>query len=344
MCTERGGVRCDAHGHIQGLLDRIPGASARPRAPDTPLSALGACGLDLAVVCAVGDPASFGVESANTLASVLGQLRQIEEACGAAGMRIVKSAADLAGCGNAAATRITGDCAVVLGVEGADFLCGDFPGGGSGGLSPEGAAALDILYEAGVRVFGPMHYSPNALGSIGMDLAGRTPGSPGSRGLTPAGADFVRRANALGILVDVAHAHDETVLDIARISTSPLICSHSLPRGDSGSPRLISDDAARVVAGTGGLVGLWPARFAGHFLTDLPGFADCARRAEAMLGAGALALGTDFNGNPGYIEGYAGPAGNAVLERALEEAGMGEAAIAGMMGANLLRLLAEVLR
>ncbi len=135
------------------------------------------------------------------------------------------------------------DPALVLAVEGCDFLEGDLD-------------RLDAMARKGVRSIQLTHYVPNETGDIQT-----APAVHG--GLTRFGADAVRRMNRLGIMVDVAHCSEATARGVADASATPFLCTHSnlaepgLP--DGGHKRFISLDYARAVAAGGGVVGAWIA-------------------------------------------------------------------------------------
>ena len=85
-------------------------------------------------------------------------------------------------------------------------------------------------------------------------------------GLTAFGASVVKECNRLGIVVDLAHASHETVPAALKVSTQPMIVSHTSLDTRPGSnprmakmmaPRLISKDHARVVTEAGGVIGVW---------------------------------------------------------------------------------------
>ena len=63
---------------------------------------------------------------------------------------------------------------------------------------------------------------------------------------------------ALGMIIDLAHADEETILPVTEATIKPVICSHTGPRNVQDFPRYISDRAICAIAGTGGLIGLWP--------------------------------------------------------------------------------------
>jgi membrane dipeptidase len=128
-------------------------------------------------------------------------------------------------------------------VEGCDFLEGDLD-------------RLDAMAAAGVRSIQLGHYCVNEMGDIQT-------APPVHGGLTALGAAAVKRMNALGVMVDVAHCTEAVVKGVVAATGRPILCSHAnlaepaLPNG--GHPRFISAEYARMVAATGGVIGAWMA-------------------------------------------------------------------------------------
>jgi len=115
-------------------------------------------------------------------------------------------------------------------------------------------AKLRRYFDLGVRYLGITHMGHNTLGdSANQNFAKGEPETVHG-GLTDAGRAVVAEANRLGIMVDVSHAHSNTTLDIASVSTAPVIASHSAIRALNDIPRNMNDDQLRAVKGTGGVV------------------------------------------------------------------------------------------
>lgn len=168
-----------------------------------------------------------------------------------------------------------GDPSIVLAVEGCDFLEGDL-------------SRLDAMAARGVRSIQLTHYVANETGDIQTS-------PPRHAGLTPFGADAVRRMDALGIMVDVAHCDEATVRGVVSASRRPFLCTHANlqepGKPDGGHKRFISPDYARMVAGSGGVVGAWIA-----VLWDA-GMAGMIRhlfRLIDVIGVDHVGIGTDM--------------------------------------------------
>ncbi|HYJ39344.1 MAG TPA: serine hydrolase [Steroidobacteraceae bacterium] len=114
---------------------------------------------------------------------------------------------------------------------------------------------LDALYARGARYIGLTHTGHNDIctSSGALKEFGDTPASE-NVGLSVFGESVVRRANALGMIVDVSHASDACVRDVLRWSAAPIIASHSSARALTNHARNLSDDLMRSIAAKGGTV------------------------------------------------------------------------------------------
>lgn len=232
-------------------------------------------------------------------------------------LRVVRIGADLAALLEARAQG-RGVVGGVLSLEGAHAL----------GADP---ANVDVVADAGYRMISPAHFFDTAFGGSAHGVA--------KGGLTAAGREMVRRMEARGLLVDVAHASAPTIDDVLALATRPVVASHTGVRGTCDNVRNLSDDQVRGIAATGGLVGIgfWDTATGG---TDAVSIARAIRYAVDLVGVGHVALGSDFDGAvPVPFDG----SGMALLTEELLDAGMGDDAIRAVMGGNVLRLLAATL-
>jgi microsomal dipeptidase-like Zn-dependent dipeptidase len=123
-------------------------------------------------------------------------------------------------------------------------------------------------------------------------------------GLTAFGADIIRECNKMGILVDLAHASNETIDAALKITTRPVLISHTGLDTQLGQnqnfarmmrPRLISKEQAKIVANAGGVIGVWT------HLADTPlEYAQNVRALVDIIGVDHVGIGTDTKLTPAY--------------------------------------------
>jgi len=118
-----------------------------------------------------------------------------------------------------------------------------------GGHAIEGS--LDLLrafHDLGVRYVTLTHWASH-------DWADAATDEPEWQGLRPGfGEDVIREMNRLGILVDLSHVSDSTMVDAMRISRAPVIFSHSSARALDNHVRNVPDDILRRLGTNGGVV------------------------------------------------------------------------------------------
>ena len=75
-------------------------------------------------------------------------------------------------------------------------------------------------------------------------------------GINEHGRTIVHEMNRLGMLINVAHASDEAIIQAAEASYQPIAYTHGGFRGIVNNIRCISDEGARAIAKKGGVVGI----------------------------------------------------------------------------------------
>jgi membrane dipeptidase len=112
---------------------------------------------------------------------------------------------------------------------------------------------LDQFYDYGARYFGLLHIGHNDLGDSSVPEKRLNDPPEEHGGLSPLGKQVVRRLNQLGIMVDVSHSSTKSALDMAKVSTAPIIASHSGVKGVFDHPRNLSDAELEAIKKTGGV-------------------------------------------------------------------------------------------
>jgi membrane dipeptidase len=208
-----------------------------------------------------------------------------------------------------------------LAVEGGDLLEGEIE-------------KLDEVYNNGVRSIQLVHYAPNDLGDLQTAVSMHN-------GLSSFGKNVVRKMNQLGMLIDVAHASFQTAKDVADITDSPIMLSHSILEMEPDRPvakRAISKDHAKVVAQTGGLIGAWPSGFNKNFNE----YVDNIMRLIDAAGIDHVGIGTDMDGNfKPVLTSYNQ---YADLANALKTKGLSQHEVGKIMGGNAYSLLKKILK
>jgi membrane dipeptidase len=212
---------------------------------------------------------------------------------------------------------------------------GDTPGvilAIEGGCHLEGRPErLAEFYDRGLRSMQLVHYRINEFCDIQTS-------PPRHGGLTDIGVELVREMNRLGILVDVTHASFDSTKDITKASSVPVVMSHVRLQDETPHPRFISIDHARLVAETGGVVGVQGAAFLGHGMT---GHMDNIKRMVDAIGIDHVAIGTDMGTAtwpPSAAPIYPDFKPFAEICGRLHESGFADNEIAGITSGNFLRV------
>ena len=107
--------------------------------------------------------------------------------------------------------------------------------------------ALRMFYALGVRYMTLTHWETTDWADAATDSARHG-------GLTPFGDQVVTEMNRLGMLVDLSHVSDATMLDALRVSRAPVFYSHSSARAIAGHVRNVPDSILKRVGEHGGVV------------------------------------------------------------------------------------------
>src|SRR5690606_35651006 len=245
--------------------------------------------------------------------------------------------------------------------------------GAEGGHSIDGSlAVLRMLHALGVRYMTLTHNDnvPWADSATDAEVLG---------GLSGFGEDVVREMNRIGMLVDLSHTSAGTMRHALRVTSAPVIFSHSSARAVGDAPRNLPDDVLGTLATNGGVcmvtfvpqfvspdVARWRdegARaaaeegirnadigafepFVARWRADHPQprstLADVVAHVEhvrEVAGVDHVGLGGDYDGTPTLPEGLDDVTGYPRLLAALADNGWSDADLAKLTSGNVLRVL-----
>ncbi|MGG2462615.1 dipeptidase [Streptomyces sp. RGM 3693] len=149
--------------------------------------------------------------------------------------------------------------------------------GAEGGHSINNSlATLRAFHTLGVRYMTLTHNDNN-------DWADSATDTPRHHGLSAFGEEVVREMNRCGMLVDLSHVSPDTMRDALRVSTAPVIFSHSSARAVCDHPRNIPDDVLAQLPANGGVA---MATFVPKFV--LPAAVEWTLRADENMRAHGL--------------------------------------------------------
>src|SRR6478672_4510166 len=127
-----------------------------------------------------------------------------------------------------------GKVASLIGVEGGHQMAHSF-------------AALRQYYALGARYMTLTHFKTT-------DWADSATDAPQHNGLTDYGKSVVHEMNRIGMLVDLSHVSEGTMMSALDVSKAPVIFSHSSAKAIDGHPRNVSDAVLARLPQNGGVV------------------------------------------------------------------------------------------
>ncbi|XP_040299311.1 dipeptidase 1 isoform X2 [Herpailurus yagouaroundi] len=201
---------------------------------------------------------------------------------------------------------------------------------------------LRTLYRLGMRYLTLTHscntpWADNWLVDTGEDKAE-------SQGLSRFGQSVVKEMNRLGVIIDLAHVSVATMKAALRLSTAPVIFSHSSAYSLCQHRRNVPDDVLRLVKQTGSLV---MVNFYNDYVScrqeaTLSQVADHLDHIKKVAGAGAVGFGGDFDGVSRLPVGLEDVSKYPDLVAELLRRRWTEAEVRGALANNLLRVFEAV--
>ncbi len=204
----------------------------------------------------------------------------------------------------------------MLAIEGAHVLEGD-------------PANVDVLFNSGFRMMSPAHF-------FDSEMSGSAHGVK-KGGLTDKGKEMIRRMEEKRMIVDIAHASQQAIDDILKMTTRPIVVSHTGVKGTCNNTRNLSDEQLKAIASKGGLVGIgyWDTAVCGY---DANAIAKAIRYAANLIGVEHIAPGSDYDG---AVAVPFDTTGLVLITDALIQEGFTNEDVAKIMGENQMKFLSE---
>jgi membrane dipeptidase len=190
--------------------------------------------------------------------------------------------------------------------------------------------------DLGVRIIGLTEEDSDGL----FERAGR------SAVLTSHGRGVVAAMNEAGVLIDITHLAHEQKLEVIAQSRAPVIASHSLVQAASPDDTFnLPDEVVTALADSGGSVWVSFDRsglVGGHSEEDaIDRLVDHIEVLVARLGPDHVGIGTDLQAGGKYVPDALNQEDSfARIRRRLQDRGFDQQTIDGILGGNVLRVLA----
>jgi membrane dipeptidase len=222
------------------------------------------------------------------------------------------------------AAKTRGQIGVVLGLQNSNHL--------------RSLEDVDRYYDLGQRISQLTYNHRNHLGSGCLEAR--------DHGLTKLGAAVIQRMNETGMAIDVSHCGPRTTMETIEASDRPVLITHANCAAlTPGQPRCKSDEALRLMARKGGVIGItsiraFVRRTGPVQISHLVDHFDHVARVAGIEHAG---LGTDTDLDAGRPEALLHPPQVIFqLTEALLERGFSPSSIELILGGNFSRALREI--
>jgi membrane dipeptidase len=168
-------------------------------------------------------------------------------------------------------------------------------GSQNGKILEDDVSLVRVFHRLGMRIIQLAYAEQNYIGSGGDDM---------DAGISTFGRKIIDEMNEVGILVDVSHCGDKTVMDAIKYSQKPIAITHANPRKLINHHRNKTDEQMLDCAEKGGVIGLtaWTSitTVKKGVRPTLEDFLDLVDYVVKLVGIDHVAFGLDLTPNWEY--------------------------------------------
>jgi len=119
----------------------------------------------------------------------------------------------------------------------------------NGSAIGENIKNLKLFFDKGIRYITLTHAKNNQICDSSYDKDKKW------HGLSEFGKKLIVEMNSIGMMIDVSHVSDDAFFDIMKITSKPIIASHSSPRAlTPGFERNVSDEMIKLISKNKGVI------------------------------------------------------------------------------------------
>lgn len=115
-------------------------------------------------------------------------------------------------------------------------------------------------------------------------------------GVTRMGKEVIKEMNRVGVVVDMSHSAEKSTFDAIELSSKPIVITHANPSFWFAAKRNKSNGLLKVLADSGGILGLslYPHHLKDESNCTLESFCAMAARTSEIMGVKHIGIGSDL--------------------------------------------------
>ena len=147
---------------------------------------------------------------------------------------------------------------------------------------------VEKVYEQGCR-FMQLTYNNQSLLATGCY-------EKNDSGVTNFGREAIKEMNRVGIVIDMSHSAEQSTIDAIDISQKPIAITHANPNFWFNAKRNKSNDLLKILANSGGMLGLslYPHHLKNKTECTLESFCEMTAKTAEIMGVKNIGIGSDL--------------------------------------------------